>query len=463
MSQCVFANYTLTPSGNICGSTATITLSGSQSGVSYQLLGGTNDGDIGSPIAGTGTAISWPNVSIVAGGGYVVEAAKSGCSGTVVAETYLNALVPLASTDVTVTVSNNGAMCSGGSVTLTATVANAPNRTGITYQWFYYHGGPIAGATSSTFTTSTAETYNVLVSCNCGSQMIQCPSITAESLPTAPGPVSGIDTISNGALTQSVYTITPSANATGYAWSLSNMAAGSIAPNGTSAIVTWNAGFIGIVTVNAAATTACGNTPAAGLAVTLQPRTLVSDNQNYILSTSVLSAGATTDADITNLSSAAIRQQITYFDGLGRPMQDIAIQAAPDGKDIVTPITYDGYGRQDKSYLPYAAGDTTGSYRSAINPTYTNSAQYLFYQQTADTSIPVIPNPYSQTVFEASPLNRPLQLANPGSTWAVGSGHTVNTDYEINVASEVRLWNITTDANGNNTGATGSGYYAAGE
>ncbi|HWT40347.1 MAG TPA: DUF6443 domain-containing protein, partial [Dongiaceae bacterium] len=147
-------------------------------------------------------------------------------------------------------------------------------------------------------------------------------------------------------------------------------------------------------------------------------------------------------------------------------MQNIAVQAAPDGKDIVTPITYDGFGRQDKNYLPYAAGgDTSGSYRSdAINPTtYTSSAQYQFYQQTTDASIPVIPNPYSQTVFEASPLNRPLQLANPGSSWAVGSGHTVNTDYEVNVASEVRLWNITTDANGNNSGATGSGYYAAGE
>ncbi|HWT40348.1 MAG TPA: hypothetical protein VN081_03730 [Dongiaceae bacterium] len=243
-------------------------------------MGGSPSGDIGSPIAGTGSAISWPNVSIAAGTTYLVEASKSGCSGTVVAGTFLYGSTLLATSDVTVTASNNGIMCPGGSITFTATVAPAYGRANITYQWFYYDGPPISGATSSTFTTSTAGAYSVLVLCNCGYQMIQCPTITAESLPTAPGPVSGIDTISNGAVTQSVYTITPSANATGYAWSLSNAAAGSITGEGTSATVIWNTRFIGTVTVNASGTALCGNTPAAGLAVTLLPRTMVSNNHN---------------------------------------------------------------------------------------------------------------------------------------------------------------------------------------
>ncbi|GAG04801.1 unnamed protein product, partial [marine sediment metagenome] len=59
--------------------------------------------------------------------------------------------------------------------------------------------------------------------------------------------------------------------------------------------------------------------------------------------------------DITEIidNKDAIKN-ITYFDGLGRPMQSIAIkQSAINERDIIAHIDYDEFGRQDKDYLPY--------------------------------------------------------------------------------------------------------------
>ncbi|MPT33882.1 MAG: hypothetical protein E2604_02035, partial [Flavobacterium sp.] len=43
---------------------------------------------------------------------------------------------------------------------------------------------------------------------------------------------------------------------------------------------------------------------------------------------------------------------ITYFDGLGRPIQQNINKQSGNGKDLITHIEYD-LGRQLKEYLPY--------------------------------------------------------------------------------------------------------------
>ncbi|MCF3109424.1 DUF6443 domain-containing protein [Niabella sp. CC-SYL272] len=182
-----------------------------------------------------------------------------------------------------------------------------------------------------------------------------------------------------------------------------------------------------------------------------------SGNQNYVYTRTILKDNVKTQGDLDALTSADVRAEIQYFDGLGRPMQNISVQAAPGFKDIVTPIAYDAFGRQDKGYLPYAASGTSGSYRSS------GLTEQASFYGTAQTSIPVIPNPYSQKVFEASPLSRVLEVAAPGQSWALGSGHTVQTRYEVNGPGDnVRLWDI--QNNGMvNTGAVSTGYYDAGQ
>jgi RHS repeat-associated protein len=182
-----------------------------------------------------------------------------------------------------------------------------------------------------------------------------------------------------------------------------------------------------------------------------------SSPQNYIYTRTILKDNVKTQADINALTPGDVRAEIRYFDGLGRAKQNVQVKASPNGNDIVAPISYDEYGRQDKSYLPYSAAGTNGLYRpSAL------TEQLSFYTAPPTSSIPVIPNPFSQTVFEASPLNRPLEAGAPGTAYAVGNGHTVETKYEINVANEVRLWRV--QNNGTvNTGAVSSLYYDAGQ
>ena len=166
-------------------------------------------------------------------------------------------------------------------------------------------------------------------------------------------------------------------------------------------------------------------------------------NENYVF-TQVFQTETTTG----NVSyTKDVIEQITYFDGLGRPMQQIGIGQSPTGgKDIVTHIAYDSIGRQDKDYLPYVPSSTgaNGLYKTDAL-TATNG--FYFSAKYDNTT-----NPYSQKQFEASPLNRVLQQAAPGNVWALGSGHEIKFDYGTNTATEVSLFEVslfkvTLDAN----------------
>ena len=76
------------------------------------------------------------------------------------------------------------------------------------------------------------------------------------------------------------------------------------------------------------------------------------------------------DAFTTEISGktneADVARNVTYLDGLGRVMQQVSSKASPNALDLVSVQTYDAYGRQTRSYLPYEqpAGDM--SYRSGL-------------------------------------------------------------------------------------------------
>ncbi len=117
---------------------------------------------------------------------------------------------------------------------------------------------------------------------------------------------------------------------------------------------------------------------------------------------------------------------VTYFDGLGRSMQNISIRAGGQEEDVVTHMSYDAYGRQDKAYLPYATTHNGGHYKTnALNATHSfyNTNKY---ENTL--------NPFSEKHFEDSPLNRVLEQAAPGADWALNK--TADTDHTIKFAYE---------------------------
>ena len=147
--------------------------------------------------------------------------------------------------------------------------------------------------------------------------------------------------------------------------------------------------------------------------------------ENYIKTTAYKGAGATLPV-----------VQVSYFDGLGRPIQQVAHAQSGTGKDIVTHIEYDAFGRQVKDFLPYVNTAPSLNYNTSANTevgTYYNNVNY-------DNTL----NPFSQKEFEASPLNRVLKQAAPGNDWKLGSGHEIKMDYQTNIAGEVKYHNVTT-------------------
>ncbi|CAH0336531.1 hypothetical protein FVB9288_02237 [Flavobacterium sp. CECT 9288] len=143
-----------------------------------------------------------------------------------------------------------------------------------------------------------------------------------------------------------------------------------------------------------------------------------------------------TSANYSSLPASQKQKTVTYFDGLGRPMQTIAIGQGGNGEDIITPVTYDGFGRQDKDYLPYTAS-STGAYRTDALTGVANFYNTVKYENTL--------NPYSQKQFEASPLNRVLQQAAPGNDWSLLNNRTIKMEYQTNIANEVKLFQATTN------------------
>ncbi|MEW7278453.1 DUF6443 domain-containing protein [Aquimarina sp. 2201CG1-2-11] len=188
----------------------------------------------------------------------------------------------------------------------------------------------------------------------------------------------------------------------------------------------------------------------------------LSTNKNYVF-TRTYQKAMTSPTQIRY--NEEVMESITYFDGLGRPIQQTGIKTSPYRKDIVTPIVYDNFGRKAKNYLPYESSTTPGSYKMVninndINTYYKNTYPDDF------TGVELAQvNAYSESDYETSPLNRVLKQAAPGKDWKLGSGHEIEFDYTSNIANEVRQFEVSfTDGDTENPTLTGgTGFYDVGE
>jgi RHS repeat-associated protein len=165
-------------------------------------------------------------------------------------------------------------------------------------------------------------------------------------------------------------------------------------------------------------------------------------------------AGVTTEAQIGTLSITQKQTTRVYLDQMGRSIQTVDMQASHSQLDIIQPAVYDNLGRVTKTYLPYAgsSSDVTGSYRANA---VTDQAAY-YNNGTAD-KVADDSSPFSQQVFENSPLQRLLNSGTVGAGFQAGvSGNHYKT---INYRSN----NTTADGNIIMWGPDGSnqGYYAA--
>lgn len=164
----------------------------------------------------------------------------------------------------------------------------------------------------------------------------------------------------------------------------------------------------------------------------------------------------------TPIATPTIEQattQVNYFDGLGRPIQQVAHGQSNTGKDIVTHIEYDAFGRQTKEFLPYVNQSASLNYNSSANNDVLNFYNSSNYENTA--------NPFSEKLLEASPLDKVLKQAAPGNPWVLGSGKEIKFDYQTNTSNEVKYYKVTLTWNAShniyNIALNEIGYYAPNE
>ncbi|WP_299441934.1 DUF6443 domain-containing protein [uncultured Aquimarina sp.] len=189
----------------------------------------------------------------------------------------------------------------------------------------------------------------------------------------------------------------------------------------------------------------------------------LNQDENYVY-TRVYQEAMSTANNIRN--NYEVIESVAYFDGLGRPKQQVGIKASTNKKDIVTHIEYDVFGKQDKQYLPFESSGVIGSYKNVTIDTDIN----MYYQNKyADdfTGIDVSDvNAYSQSILELSPMSRVLEQGAPGKDWKANSSldtdRTIKFNWLNNDPDEVVYFEVNFDQ-GNTEVPTlvKNGFYAA--
>ncbi|WP_053073336.1 DUF6443 domain-containing protein [Chryseobacterium sp. FH2] len=140
----------------------------------------------------------------------------------------------------------------------------------------------------------------------------------------------------------------------------------------------------------------------------------LSSTENYVYSKTYL--------DYNGVTPTKSTETVQYFDGLGNPKQIVNIKTSPLGKDVVTPILYDGYGRKTREYLPVPQQSTNGG---AIYPQTSGD-----FPVGDPTSAYTNEKAFSEKILERSPLDRILQQKQVGIAWndkPVQFGYDTNT------------------------------------
>ncbi|MFY1048477.1 DUF6443 domain-containing protein [Chryseobacterium sp. GP-SGM7] len=165
----------------------------------------------------------------------------------------------------------------------------------------------------------------------------------------------------------------------------------------------------------------------------------LTNTENYVYTKTYLDYNGTTPTKTA--------ETVQYFDGLGRPKQVVNVKASPLGKDVVTHIEYDGFGRQVKDFLPVPQSSTQNG---AIIPSPLGNTSSIYGSEKI----------YSEKILENSPLDRIQQQIQVGNDW---SNKPVKFDYDANIAGEVIKFTTTTVWENNATKSTvnSTGTYAS--
>lgn len=184
--------------------------------------------------------------------------------------------------------------------------------------------------------------------------------------------------------------------------------------------------------------------------------------ENYTKSITYL-----TETPDGNVSEEEMIESIVYYDGLNRPKQSITQRAGGNKEDLVTPIFYDQFGRQSIEYLPLPVENNNGDFYIGTNGNISGEIKSYYKQKFPNDFYsppglhPDWDNPYTEKIFENSPVSKVLEYAAPGYDWRnTGSGdHTLKKEYATNGSNEVKKFSIEYDSQ-NNPNLRDDGFYS---
>lgn len=158
---------------------------------------------------------------------------------------------------------------------------------------------------------------------------------------------------------------------------------------------------------------------------------------NYIREHDVLTTNITAWTAVDQLAIGSKFQTTTYIDGLGRGTERISRETATPAQanglwgDMVQFSQYDVYGREPTRYLPYTTTTQSGKYKTSPL-----SEQPQYYTTTYNET-----SAFSTITFDNSPLNRVMNVKQPGTSWAAGAGNSAI--YDVNTSTDnVKIFGV---------------------
>lgn len=124
-----------------------------------------------------------------------------------------------------------------------------------------------------------------------------------------------------------------------------------------------------------------------------------------------------------------------YYDGLGREVKTVAVDASPTGGDIVSERVLDCMGRGDSilwlPYVPDSLGRTLPTPQQRVT---------RFYRQMLGSD-PDASFAATRTLYDASPLGLAVANDQPGlnHSLASASGHPIRFDYRLNYHNQISV------------------------
>lgn len=259
--------FTVGGGGVSCsGAGVNVVLSGSETGINYQLqIGGTNTG---SPLAGTGSALTFNNLTTAGTYTIVATNASTSCSQAMTGSSVITTgTAPGNPSGIS---ASKSPVCQGdNNITYSVTAV-----AGVTYTWSFSGTGATISGTGNSVSinysaSATSGVLSVTATNACGTSAASTVNVTVNSLPTQPGAFSASSPTVCQGQNNVTYTIPAVSGATSYSWTYSGTGA-TISGSGTTVNLSFSSTATS-GTLSVTASNSCGTSPAQTIAINVTP------------------------------------------------------------------------------------------------------------------------------------------------------------------------------------------------